>query len=492
MAAFSRSKTNRSTSPLRKSAPGSLFKSSGKDLRTSSSRGLAASFDIGKKSGYSTTELSKIENEYIRNLQQQIYFLELEANYLREQAKKATIIPPRLTEEAEKMMRKLRTLQSELDDRVTDIAKKESAIRLLENEREVSLRKLRDVEESHAYEKRELVNEIVSLKKFKEDLERLHSRRDIHVQQVENEASKGLNALQEAEEQISLLGTQLDDKTEELSRCQIKLEESRAECLKYQTQLREIEERFFQSDVKSKEDMGRELREEIRQLRLDARQKELNAQQDRTLRAKIQEDCTSLIKENAALAAQVVELRKQIDTDRAHKDEKIARRQANIQELVTLKDSERRLQNELETTREQLYNEKLKNREATQKLTREEKNTLNVTLSKNKLKTNVEELQNMNTIQSDENISLQRDKLLLTDEICDLQSKLDEKNDELLDLKSRLHEAESLCSQLESKVKMQKSLENIRWDEFHKMANTMSQLSKNMSPRKDQQRDYDE
>ena len=30
----------------------------------------------------STTELSKIENEYIRNLQQQIYFLELEANYL--------------------------------------------------------------------------------------------------------------------------------------------------------------------------------------------------------------------------------------------------------------------------------------------------------------------------------------------------------------------------------------------------------------------------
>lgn len=47
-----------------------------------------------------------------------------------------------------------------------------------------------------------------------------------------------------------------------------------------------------------------------------------------------------------------------------------------------------------------------------------------VTLSKNKLKTNVEELQNMNTIQSDENISLQRDKLLLTDEICDLQSKV--------------------------------------------------------------------
>lgn len=32
--------------------------------------------------GLLTGELSKLENEYIRNLQQQIYFLELEANYL--------------------------------------------------------------------------------------------------------------------------------------------------------------------------------------------------------------------------------------------------------------------------------------------------------------------------------------------------------------------------------------------------------------------------
>ena len=34
------------------------------------------------RSSSSTTEIGNIENEYIRNLQQQIYFLELEANYL--------------------------------------------------------------------------------------------------------------------------------------------------------------------------------------------------------------------------------------------------------------------------------------------------------------------------------------------------------------------------------------------------------------------------
>jgi hypothetical protein len=44
------------------------------------------------------------------------------------------------------------------------------------------------------------------------------------------------------------------------------------------------------------------------------------------------------------------------------------RRQANIQELVALKDSERRLQHELHTTKEQLRSEQLKYREATQKV----------------------------------------------------------------------------------------------------------------------------
>ena len=49
-----------------------------------------------------------MEAEYIKNLQQQIYFLELEAEYLRDQSKKATDIHPRMTREADRMMFKLK------------------------------------------------------------------------------------------------------------------------------------------------------------------------------------------------------------------------------------------------------------------------------------------------------------------------------------------------------------------------------------------------
>lgn len=55
-----------------------------------------------------SAELKEIESDYVKNLQQQIYFLELEANYLREQAKKATDMHPQMTAEAERMLKKLR------------------------------------------------------------------------------------------------------------------------------------------------------------------------------------------------------------------------------------------------------------------------------------------------------------------------------------------------------------------------------------------------
>ena len=54
--------------------------------------------------------------------------------------------------------------------------------------------------------------------------------------------------------------------------------------------------------------------------------------------------------------------------DRAHKDEKDFRRQANIQELVTLKESEKHLQQELERTKELLRLEQHNHRETLEKV----------------------------------------------------------------------------------------------------------------------------
>ena len=56
--------------------------------------------------------------------------------------------------------------------------------------------------ESHAAEKRQLVNEVVSLKKMSDLRERESARRDVQVHQYKSEADKGLTALQEAERKV--------------------------------------------------------------------------------------------------------------------------------------------------------------------------------------------------------------------------------------------------------------------------------------------------
>ena len=52
--------------------------------------------------------LATVESAYIRNLQQQVYFLELENDYLREQTSKMAELPPSVALEAEKMMQKIK------------------------------------------------------------------------------------------------------------------------------------------------------------------------------------------------------------------------------------------------------------------------------------------------------------------------------------------------------------------------------------------------
>lgn len=57
-----------------------------------------------------------------------------------------TVIPPRVTEEADRMMRKLRDLQGQLDERSNDNSKKESKILMLEAEKDTAIKRLRDTQ----------------------------------------------------------------------------------------------------------------------------------------------------------------------------------------------------------------------------------------------------------------------------------------------------------------------------------------------------------
>ena len=63
--------------------------------------------------------------------------------------------------------------------------------------------------ESFALEKQELVSEVVRLKKQVERQDLDTSRREVHFQEIRKEADQGLTALQDAENRINLLKSQV-------------------------------------------------------------------------------------------------------------------------------------------------------------------------------------------------------------------------------------------------------------------------------------------
>ncbi|XP_066921612.1 protein hook homolog isoform X2 [Clytia hemisphaerica] len=427
-------------------------------------------------------DVSTVENEYIRNLQQQVYFLELECDYLRGQANKVQEIPNDITLEAGKLVKRLKIAQKEIRDRDSEILKRDDNINLLQHECENLTSKISILEDSFAAEKKELINEVVSLKKELERKELDQARKINENEKIKLDYDTTIVDLKESTSKINVTLAQLHEKTDEYNKLRVLYEEQRAECLKIQTEYQELEERFFNSKAKSMEDVGRSLKEEMKTLRFDLREKEIKVEQERTLRLKMSDDCAALVKENATLASQCSELQKHLDIERDYKHDKSLRNQTNIQELVTLKEERKHLERDLDRANQLLEIEKNKYTRLLDRFTNEEERHTRAKLHSSKLKAELEELEGLETVGTKENIALRRDKVLMSDEIASLQSKLEDKNDHVRTLQNKLSNLNVAYDELDHKHKTEFNLNSIRWDEFEKMADQMKSFTRSMSP----------
>ncbi|KAK7091861.1 hypothetical protein V1264_009486 [Littorina saxatilis] len=306
---------------------------------------------------------SNIETEYIRNLQQQVYFLELEANYLREQARKAADTHPQMVQEADRMLSKLRLMQQEMDAMAIELQRKDSAIGILMAEKERLQEQIRDLADVRSKDKRLFTDEVVTLKTEKDRLERELSRKDAQLLEAKSSIDKSTVALTNAETKIHTLKAQLEQRIEQHKMTQLALDEKRSELVSMETQLREVEDKFYSSTVQIQDKVTEDLRDEIRHLRQKLKETEMNAEKDRYLRDKINEDSSHLVKENAALSQQVLELEKQLDRERGLRQSNEQRHSTSIGEVVSLRDKEGALRHEIDKLQEQLKHEQGKSKQ---------------------------------------------------------------------------------------------------------------------------------
>lgn len=423
-----------------------------------------------------------MESEYIRNLQQQIYFLELEVEYLNEERKKLVTVPSSVSIEAERMYRKIKTMQSELHSRENEILDKESTINVLQQTKENTLSQLEVATDDFAHEKKELINQIVLLKKDVERLELDGAKKSADLEGLALEHHRAVGDWKAAEVDKNHLQLQLDKKTEEFNNLRLLHEESRTECVKLKTNLQELEDRFFHSKVRERENVDGQLKEDIKRLRYELREKELQSEQDRTLRLKISDDCAALVKENAGLSAQVIEGRKQLDMEKQFNEESAYRKSVNTQELVTLKEERVFQERELLRYKELYEAEQEKYMKLMEKHSVEEEEHARARLQRTKLQAELEEVGGLKTIGSQENVGLRRDNLLLSDQVTELQVKVRTRDDEIDNLQAKVLVTEQENANLKTKYRLQSSIDQIKWDEFENMADQMKNLSRHLSP----------
>jgi len=288
--------------------------------------------------------------------------------------------------------------------------------------------------------------------------------------------------LNQSTNKLNITQAQLHDKSEDFNTLRIQYEEKRAECLRIETEYKELEERFFHSKSKPMEDANRSLKDEMKNMRFDLREKGMKVEQERTLRLKISDDCGALVKENAALSSQCSELQKNLDMERDYKHDRSLRQQSNIQELVTLKEEKKHLERDLDRAQQMLDIEREKYSRLVDRFTNAEERHTRVKLQSTKLKAEIEQLEGLENVESNENISLRRDKVLLSDEVAELQEKVKEKETQTKILQEKLSNLHVAYDELDHKYRSQFNLESVKWDEFERMADQMKQFTRSMSP----------
>ncbi|XP_069090904.1 interaptin-like [Pleurodeles waltl] len=422
-----------------------------------------------------------IEAEYIKNLQQQIYFLELEANFLREQTKKAVNLQPRITSETELMFTKMRELQSQGDGLQLERKRIEAKLNMLQTTRDRIRDQIHETEDAHSKKSQLLVEEIMQLKRKKEISDTQISQKDMEILHAQQELERELTRLNNCEQKNIILQSKLKQRTEQKKAVELQLSERRMDLLKAQSAMHEMEEKIYKHTAEIQDQVTHDLRNEISLLHQQLREKEHLAEQDQLLRSKMMDDCAQMTKENAMLHSRLLELNKQRNIERALKEENYTSHSSSIAQLLAVKDHEDHLQREVNRHQDLLEQEKNNFKECMDKILILEKGGTSADLNVSTTYSRIAEIQAMLSKEEQTNVELRRDKTLLVDLISNLQTQIANKEHELSKTSSGVEQLDKHIDALKSKHELQQSLQSARWQEISGMANSMKKLTKSMA-----------
>ncbi|XP_060133718.1 protein CIP2A homolog [Zootoca vivipara] len=406
-----------------------------------------------------------IEAEYIKNLQKQVCLLECETSYLRERAKKATSVQPKVTREAGKILQKIKEQETAINTAQIETVQKENSTKIVESEIHAIYRQLQILSDTNAKEKLALIEAATKLKQLADISTQNVSHKAEELLNIQRNIQLTANSVKEKEHEAHLLESQLQLQIQQHQATEQKLTESRSECLQLQALLHQLEEKLLIGS-QSQQHIAKELSEESEKLRQVLKEKELSADEDKYLRDKMSEDCGHLTRENGLLQAQVLKATTQLRREKQLREDKSTSHSRTASELASGRERERQLERELNYLKTLLQNERQRVSNVQEQVLHLQQERKSMDQNGQLLQSQLIDLEKRRGKVQLENSKLQREKTHLVEHIAHLHKEIAEKEKEFSFLHSHVNSLSCDLNSLQSQVDTASILQKEKWKEF--------------------------
>nr|XP_015212743.1 PREDICTED: citron Rho-interacting kinase-like isoform X2 [Lepisosteus oculatus] len=333
----------------------------------------------------------------------------------------------------------MKALQAEVDSATMSVDKKDKCIASLKSEKKQLQCELQSMTDTNFRNKLLLTVELEQLKKLKEVTSQDLDHKTKELLNMKRELERTSITVKEKEEKIRLLEAQLKWKVQHQQSTEAELAKKRAELLEAQASLYCLEEKHLTSTGSIQEHIAKELREEIRHLRMQLTERQLSGEEDDYVKSKLAENCRRLTKENAQLLSQITEVSKQLEKFHALRNEDNMRKSSSITELASLKDQERQLEWELANWKRSVNEEKMKVLQSMAELHDLEQVKSSAQEKRASLGSLLSELEGKYSKIHTENAEIRGEKVQLVDYISQLNKQIFDKEEEIRGLKNHTH-----------------------------------------------------
>ncbi|CAF3349004.1 unnamed protein product [Rotaria sp. Silwood1] len=434
-----------------------------------------------------------LETEYIKQLQEQIYYLETECLYLRDQLNKnSTLLDRSLKTD------RVHQMEQERSDLQRNLIQTSSQFDQVESEKHGLTVALDELRRKFDIEKRNLLEELDMLRRARETFEQEKMLRDQELRQIRDRSRASSDELKNAQTKIRVLEQQLEqqlnqnkDLNDELHHFKIESNNLQRSLNDYQLTSRErdrLQDHVVELQVDTLQFLYHSFRvffssfkKELNTLRQELKSHDTRYNEAQFLRNKLAEEKSALMKEVSRLENLTKEFERDLEQLRHTLRERTDALQMKDKDIAALRKKEQSFRSTVESIQNKLDTELIRNNDLDGQL-KQLQRQLNIEIQNaTTAKRELGEYELRHVRLQDEINALQRDKDHLTSHISTLQQKLAHEEDLTNSLRIEVQELEDRVKEIDRLKSLEDLIQSQRWDDISQMAQTMQTVSRTMA-----------